>query len=79
MLTPKLPSPDVNPATQLGSNCFGNCTKGLVIGLIFGKLIFKSSDNPKFKDALILIIFSKPSIVKCFFSFINPIAFLKSK
>jgi hypothetical protein len=62
----KHPSPEVNPATQLGSKHFGSLTKGLKTGIVLGKAFFNVSVRPLFIEALIFIICCKPSLVKCF-------------
>lgn len=48
---------------------------GLETGLILEKSVFKFPVKPKFIDALILIIYSKPLLVKCYLRNINSAAF----
>jgi len=76
----------------LGSKAkLGIATSGLTTGLIFGsrspaqgrpkggRTNFNLSVKPLFKEALILISSCKPSIVRCFLSFMIPKAFLNNK
>ena len=61
----KQPSPLVNPANQCGSLIFWSFTNSLPRGVILGKASTKLEDKPQFIEALIAIIFCKPSNVKC--------------
>lgn len=63
----KQASPEANPAIQYGWISLGNRTKGLEIGLILEKSVFKFPVKPKFKDALILIIFQTPCLLSVLF------------
>ncbi len=58
----KVPSPDVNPATHSGCLIIRSLSSiiGLNAGLVSGKALAKSSDNPKLIDALILTIAKRP-------------------
>jgi hypothetical protein len=71
IFTKKHPSPLENPAIQLGSIVFGVGISDLLAFTIDGKAAFKSSDRPQFIEALIVIIFLRPSIVKCSLLLIN--------
>lgn len=64
MLTSKHPSPKTNPAIQFGSGMLVVFISGLSTGIIRVKSDFKFSEIPKFKEALILTMFCKPSIVR---------------
>jgi hypothetical protein len=75
ILTLKQPSPLLNPANQLGSGILLFSIKGLWIDTILGNAVFKSSDKPKFIDALIATVF-KPFIDKCYLLLIRSTAFL---
>ncbi len=78
ILIKKHPSPSTNPANPLGSLVFEVITFGLLIAIVFGKAAFKTSDKPKFIEALRVTIFSNPSSVKCSLFFINSQICLKS-
>lgn len=63
----KQPSPQVNPASQLGSFIFWYSTRGLEIGIVSGKASFNYKDKPLFKEARKFTICCIPSFVKCSF------------
>lgn len=65
MLTSKQDSPVLNPAIQLGSGISVVSILGRSTGIILGIASINIWDKPLFIDALILIIFSNPSIVIC--------------
>lgn len=63
----------MNPATQLGSKDKGSVIGTLGTGTVLEKIVFNLSDNPLFREALILTILIKPSSVRCSFLFISSI------
>lgn len=71
ILIVKFPSALTKPANQKG--CFISVfkIKGLDIGVKLGKAAINLSFKPQLIEDLILIIFSRPCGVKCFFSLIT--------
>jgi hypothetical protein len=71
----------MGPASQFdpGLEKYKLGISGLTTGLIFGKANFNLSLKPLFTEALILISSCKPSIVRCFLSFILSKAYLNNK
>jgi len=62
----KHPSASVNPTNQLGSETKGLIsTLGLCIGTTLVNCSFNCSLKSLFIEAFMLIIFSKPSFVRC--------------
>lgn len=78
-LAVKEASPEANPASQLESIKLVKVLEGLIIGVTSGNLLFNSSDNPQFKQALILKISFNPEGVKWPFSLIIAIILHQSK
>jgi hypothetical protein len=66
----------MNPVIQSMLIFSGICGTGLALALRVGKFLANSSDKPLFNDTRNSTIFSKPSIVKCCFRFINSTIFL---
>jgi hypothetical protein len=52
---------------------------GLAIGLVLGKILFKSLDKPLFIEALISIIFCNPTVVACSLEFNSLIIYVNRK
>jgi hypothetical protein len=66
----KQPSASVKPVSQEGSLISVEKTVGLSTGMLSGKEENNSFVKPLFIDALMLRIFSKPSLVRCCLLFI---------
>ena len=69
MLTLKQSSPDVNPAIHWGCNfhlILSGLKDGLETATLLGKASLSKGVNPLLREALILITFCKPSLVKWF-------------
>ena len=55
---------------EFGSRILGFSTRGLTTGTTSGKAFFKTSDKPKFIEALMATILRNPYSVKCYFRLI---------
>jgi tryptophan-rich sensory protein len=77
----KFPSPLTKPEIQLESGILVVLIVGLSTGTVLIKLDFNSSERPALRpiEALIFIIFCKPSVVRCALELINSTTCFKKK